>query len=127
MKTFEIKLTQAFDRLLSDREQELCVALRAHEKLHSANTADRDEVTDFKDLAGEQSLASVDQAQGEHAAMELEQVLAARRRLHDHSYGRCLDCDKAIDLRRLTAMPATAYCTKCQALHESTGAPPRVH
>ena len=101
--------------------------LRAHEKLRSASASDEDEVTDFKDLAGEQSLAAVDDAQGEQAALELEQVLAARRRLHDHSYGRCLNCDKAIDLRRLTAMPAAAYCTTCQALHETTRASPLAH
>ena len=127
MKTFDIKLTQAFDELLSDREKELCAVLRLHEKHRSASAGDQDEVSDFKDLAGEQSLATVDDAQGEQAALELEQVLAARRRLHDHSYGRCLDCGKAIDLRRLTAMPAAAYCTACQTLHEPPRPSPVAH
>jgi DnaK suppressor protein len=120
MKTFEISLTQKFEQLLSVRERELCAVLEAHEKLHSAAAADQDDVTDFKDLASEQSLARVDAAEAEQAALELEQVLAARRRLHEHIYGRCLDCDNPIDLRRLTAMPATAYCTACQTLHESS-------
>jgi DnaK suppressor protein len=119
MKTFHIDQTSAFDELLSLRERALCVVLDAHEKLRSASAADHDGVSDFKDLAGQQSLAAVDEAQGEQAALELEQVLGARRRLHEHSYGRCVSCGEAIDLRRLTAVPATAYCTPCQALHEA--------
>jgi DnaK suppressor protein len=125
MKTFDISLSHEFEQLLSVRERELCAVLDAHERLHCAAAAEPDDVTDFKDLASEQSLATVANAEAEHAALELEQVLAARRRLHDHNYGRCIDCDKQIDLRRLAAMPASAFCTRCQALHET--APPVAH
>jgi DnaK suppressor protein len=45
-------------------------------------------------------------------------VLAALTRLANTTYGRCLDCGEAIDLRRLNALPTAAYCTACQALHE---------
>lgn len=120
MKTFDISLTQEFDQRLAIREQELCGVLQAHERVQSASAADQDGVTDFKDLANEQSLAAVDGAEAEQAAVELEQVLGARRRLHEHSYGRCLDCGQAIDLRRLVAMPASASCTSCQTRHETT-------
>jgi DnaK suppressor protein len=91
--------------------------LRARESQGEPAEA-RSEVNDFKDIAIEDSLAVVDEVQAENAAHELEQVLAARRRLHDHRYGECLDCDEPIDLRRLSAMPATPYCTGCQAVHE---------
>lgn len=120
MKTFDISLGPEFDQLLSLRERDLCAVLDAHEKLRSGQAARQDEVRDFKDLANAESLAAVSEAEAEHAAIELEEVLAARRRLHDHSYGRCLRCEQAIDLRRLAAMPATAFCTPCQALHEGT-------
>lgn len=120
MKTFDISLTQDFDQRLATREQELCAVLQAHERVQSASAGDQDGVTDFKDLANEQSLAAVDGAEAEQAAVELEQVLGARRRLLDHSYGRCLDCGEAIDLRRLVAVPASAFCTSCQARHETT-------
>ena len=126
MKTFDISLTPEFDRALSVRERELCAVLEARDGLGVA-AADGHDVTDFKDVAGEQSLVTVDEAQAELAGLELEQVLAARRRLHEHSYGRCLDCEEAIDLARLTAMPATAYCTTCQAGHERAAAAPQMH
>lgn len=120
MKTFDISLTPEFDQRLALREGELCAVLDAHERRLSATPAEPGGVMDFKDLASEQSLAAVDGAEAEQAALELEQVLAARRRLRDHSYGYCLDCGEAIDLRRLVAMPASAYCIRCQALHEVT-------
>ena len=120
MKTFDISLTDDFDRVLLLRERELCAALDAHERPGPAAADDRNDVMDFKDTGSEQSLATVDEAQAEHAALELEQVLAARRRLHEHSYGSCQDCGEAIALARLSAMPATACCTACQATHERT-------
>lgn len=126
MKTFHVHLTRDFDQLLSARERELCVLLEAHEKRFAA-AVDTHDVTDFKALAGEESLAAVDEAQAEQAAIELEQVLAARRRLHDNSYGRCLECGKALDLRRLTVLPATAFCAACQQLHETHPALPTAH
>jgi DnaK suppressor protein len=127
MKTFDTSMTQEFERLLAVRERELCAVLDANERPHSTNAAEPQEVTDFKDLAREQSLARVDEAEAEQAALELEQVLAARRRLQEHSYGDCLDCGAAIDLRRLTAMPASVYCTSCQAAHETSPAPHAGH
>lgn len=113
MKTYDSSMATEFEGLLALREQELCDTLRAREARH-----DRTGVNDFKDLAGEDTQAEVDEAQAEHAALELEQVLAARRRLHDKAYGLCLECGEPIDLRRLSAMPGTRYCASCQAVHE---------
>jgi DnaK suppressor protein len=127
MKTFDVSLTQQFDQLLSVRERKLRAVLDAHERLRCATAAEQEDVTDFKDLASEQSLARVDEAEAQRAALELEQVLAARRRLHDHSYGRCPDCGDAIDLRRLAAMPASVFCTACQALREAARRPTVAH
>ena len=122
MKTFHIGLTHDFDQILFLREQELCAVLNARDGNGKTATTDRHVVMDFKDVAAEQLLATVDEAQAEHAALELEGVLAARRRLQDHTYGQCRDCDEAIDLGRLSAVPATAYCIACQALHETAPA-----
>jgi DnaK suppressor protein len=78
---------------------------------------------DFKDMATEESLAVVDDAQATHAASELAQVLAARQRLIDQTYGQCLDCGKAMDLLRLEALPATPCCTACQSVLEQPRPP----
>lgn len=111
--------TSHFAKILARREQELCAILNAGEPSDpDFPGAQRHEVMDFKDMAAEQTAASIDDAKAEHAAHELEQVLAARRRLQDHSYGLCVDCGEEIDPRRLEALPATPYCTGCQAVHE---------
>lgn len=123
MKTYHDGLAAEYDQLLAQRELELCAVLRAREE--QAMAADPDGVSDFKDLATRESQEAVDEVQAEHAALELEQVLAARRRLLELSYGLCQDCGEPIDLRRLSAMPATPYCTSCQSRHESQREPVR--
>lgn len=125
MKTFDIGLSHDFDQVLFLRERELCALLDARE--HGLAASDQHDQIDFKDLANEQSLAAVDESQAEQAALELEQVLAARRRLHDHTYGFCLDCGESIDLDRLSAMPASSYCTACQTGHERNPASAKAH
>ena len=123
MKAFHSGLAAEYDQLLAQRELELCAVLRAREE-RSTNAANND-VSDFKDLATRQSEVAVDAVQAEHAAHELEQVLAARRRLQELTYGLCQDCGEPIDLRRLAAMPATPYCTSCQSAHEHPPSPSR--
>ncbi|MCA0213998.1 MAG: TraR/DksA family transcriptional regulator [Proteobacteria bacterium] len=119
MNTLDASMRQHFHQQLARREAELRLLLRNSGDLGSEapDTAPRD-VVDFKELATEQTQATVDDAKTNHAVHELDQLAAARRRLDDHSYGLCLDCGDAIDLRRLEALPATPYCTSCQAVHE---------
>ena len=119
MDTYDSSLAPRFSQFLDQREAELRDILRAVGDVsdEAGEAAPRD-VVDFKDVATEQALATVDEAKAKQAAEELEQVLAARRRLNERNYGNCLDCGEAIDLRRLTAMPAAPLCTSCQAIHE---------
>jgi DnaK suppressor protein len=86
--------------------------------VHAAEGNGVHEVGDFKDAAAEESIASIDNAQAAHAAVELAQVQAALRRIADGTYGECIDCGDPIDLRRLEALPATPYCAPCQSVHE---------
>lgn len=119
MDTYDRTHAPTFAKLLAQREAELRAVLRATGDLaeHSSDVSEG-EVVDFKDMAVEESQAVVEQAKAGQAADELEQVITARRRLADGSYGECLDCGDEIDLRRLRALPATPYCTACQAIHE---------
>ncbi|MDP2452331.1 MAG: TraR/DksA C4-type zinc finger protein [Polaromonas sp.] len=119
METYDCTLMPRFSQILAQRETELRALLRATaEQPHEADGTGQHRVMDFKDVAMEQALATVDEAKAGHAVHELEEVLAARRRLADQSFGHCLDCGEAIDLRRLAARPAAALCTTCQAIHE---------
>jgi DnaK suppressor protein len=119
METYDSTLMPRFSQILAQRETELRALLRATaEQPHEAGGTGQHRVMDFKDVAMEQALATVDEAKAGHAVLELEEVLAARRRLADQRFGHCLDCGEAIDLRRLAARPAAALCTTCQAIHE---------
>ncbi|MDO8370459.1 MAG: TraR/DksA C4-type zinc finger protein [Pseudomonadota bacterium] len=119
METYDSTLMPRFSQILAQREAELRALLRATaEHPQEAGSTGQHRVMDFKDVAMEQALATVDEAKAGHAVHELEEVLAARRRLADQRFGHCLDCGEAIDLRRLAARPAAALCTTCQAIHE---------
>ena len=102
METYDRTLSSRFAQLLAQREAELRAILRATGDVaeHTSDVS-KGEVVDFKDMAIEETQAVVEHAKAGHAAEELEQMIAARR-----------------DLRRLTALPATPYCTACQAIHE---------
>ncbi len=117
MNASESIQTSHFAQVLARREQELCAVLASVEAMEGAG-GPRHEVCDFKDMAAEQTAANLDDIKAEHAAHEFEQVLAARRRLHDGTYGVCVDCGENIQPKRLEALPATPYCTACQAVHE---------
>ena len=119
MDIFNAGMESFFTKRLVRREAELRHVLHAaNELMHQANEAGPRGVVDLKETAANQSLARVDEAKAEHAVCELEDVLAARRRLADRSYGQCADCGEAIDLGRLMALVATPSCTACQAIRE---------
>lgn len=116
METYTTEMAARFREDLMRRAAELDRILR-----HDADEVREDtahEVGDFKDSAVEESLATIDNQQSAHAAAEMARVQSALRRLADGSYGECIDCGDPIDLRRLTALPATAYCASCQTVHE---------
>lgn len=119
MKKFVSGLAPHFSQLLAQREAELRTALRDSDRLvDDAEDAMQGEVVDFKDIATEQTVSEVEGVKAEHAVNELAQVLAAQRRLAAKSYGSCLACGEAIDLRRLEALPAAPCCASCQTRHE---------
>ena len=120
MDTYEPSQAPRFALLLSEREAALRAALRELDHLPADGEGmDAHEVRDTKDLAVERTLERLDQANAHRLETELAQVMAAHQRLMAHSYGHCLSCEKPIDLRRLIALPASAYCTACQSSLES--------
>lgn len=113
-------LVAPYAERLAQREAELRTLL----ELPALQADSVREVLDFKDMAVEETQATVDEAKAEQARLELDQVLAARRRIEDGTYGECQDCGEPIDPRRLMALPGTPYCTACQALHEARAVTP---
>ena len=46
----------------------------------------------------------------------LRSVRAALRRIDDGSFGVCLHCEEDISVKRLAAVPWTAFCIQCQEI-----------
>lgn len=53
-------------------------------------------------------------ALSEHELAELNAIDAALQRLHDGTYGVCIDCDASIPDARLQAAPEASRCIHCQ-------------
>ena len=48
----------------------------------------------------------------------LQQIHQALARIEDRTYGHCVNCENAIQPKRLEAVPWTSHCIECQALLE---------
>jgi DnaK suppressor protein len=118
-------VTQQLAAQLRLRAAELRALLQQHAGAAVGATDNPPDVLDFKDVAAEDRQAIIDEVAVAHATTELHQIVAALRRMNDGSYGECQDCGEPIDARRLFALPATPFCTACQAIHERPAMPRR--
>lgn len=118
-------LTRQLAAQLRQRAAELRLVLQHHAGAAVSATDNPPDVQDFKDVAAEDRQAIIDEATLANATAELHQIVAALRRVDDGSYGECQDCGEPIDERRLLALPATPFCTACQAIHERPAMPRR--
>ncbi|MEN6537300.1 MAG: TraR/DksA family transcriptional regulator [Bryobacteraceae bacterium] len=112
---------RGFKRLLDRKEAELVQGLRRR-----------------GDIAIEQSPDQIDELQ-QSATLELavqnlsrghsllRDVRAALQRIQDGSFGACLQCQRAINSKRLAAVPWAPLCIECQEaaddVDESSGSP----
>ncbi len=97
-----------FQEILERRAAELVQVLRKRDGLAIEKSADQmDEIQ----YASERDLAmrNVDRE-----SSLLRQVKAALRRIHDGSFGVCIECELAISPKRLAAVPWASRCIQCQ-------------
>ncbi len=123
MTAFTSDLAPQFHDRLMRREADLLAALAREESEERAalRQSDAQEVTDFKELAQEQTDLAVHGMQHDHAQRELGLVRSALQRLAQGSYGLCESCGDPIELRRLEALPYAARCMRCQSESERQG------
>ena len=97
-----------FQEILERKEAELVRVMRRRDDIAIQKSADQmDEIQ----YASERDLAirNVDRE-----STLLRNVRAALRRIHDGSFGTCIECDAAISPKRLAAVPWASRCIQCQ-------------
>jgi DnaK suppressor protein len=99
---------EKYKTVLETKLAELSEALRNRDDIAIEKTPD---ALDEVQLAGERELAIRNL---DRESNLLRQVRAALARIADGSYGTCNHCEEEISLKRLNAVPQTAYCIKCQ-------------
>ena len=76
------------------------------------------ETPDPVDLAVRNYSKNVMLAVSENESRQLALVDEALLRVEDEEYGMCQNCEKAINQKRLAAIPWARYCLDCQELVE---------
>jgi DnaK suppressor protein len=99
---------EKYKTVLETRLAELSYALRNRDDIAIEKTPD---ALDEVQLAGERELAIRNL---DRESNLLRQVRGALARIADGSYGICNHCEEEISLKRLNAVPQTAYCITCQ-------------
>jgi DnaK suppressor protein len=97
-----------FQQILEQKQAELAQVLRVRDGLTIEKSADPMDAIQY---ATERDLAICS------AGLEsrvLRDVNAALRRIHDGSFGTCIECESAISPKRLRAVPWASLCIKCQ-------------
>jgi DnaK suppressor protein len=101
--------------ILERKEAELVRVLRTRDGIAVEKSADKmDEIL----YASERDLAirNVDRE-----STLLRHVKAALQRIHDGSFGACIECELAISPKRLGAVPWSPRCIQCQQAAERDG------
>jgi DnaK suppressor protein len=114
MNTEHTEMT-GFQEILERKEAELGRLLRRRDDIAIEKSADQmDEVQ----YASERDLAirNVDRD-----STLLRGVKAALGRIHDGSFGTCIECESAISPKRLKAVPWAPRCIQCQAAEDHNG------
>ena len=114
MKTVSTNMGR-FQAILQRQEAELVHVLRNRDGIAIEKSADQmDEIQ----YASERDLAirNVDRE-----STLLRTVKAALRRIHDRSFGSCIECESAISPKRLEAVPWAPRCIQCQEAADRGG------
>ena len=100
------------ERLLNER------ALLTEKLKGNDLSIDDSETPDPVDLAVRNYSKNVMLAVSENESRQLVLVDEALLRVEDDEYGVCQNCEKAINQKRLAAIPWARYCLDCQELVE---------
>ena len=75
--------------------------------------------TELEENASKETLSRELQQRSESVQTEIRNIDTALTRMAEGDYGRCEACRRPIRVKRLQAVPWTAYCVKCAGLREA--------
>ncbi len=107
------------DRLLAKRAQLIDVVQRTEN--YGREIDAESEAMDIADKASSSYTKEFMFSKANSDRRFLQMVGEALKRIHDGSYGDCLNCDGEIERKRLEAVPWTRLCIRCQELEEQGG------
>jgi len=108
----KLNLKDIKNKLLAERDQLI-------QKLKGSDLSiDDSETPDPVDLAVRNYSKNVQLAVSENESRQLTLIDEAVLRIDDGEYGRCQNCEKDINPKRLAAIPWARYCLDCQELLE---------
>ena len=105
LRARDLELRQAIHRSLVNTDDKSYAEV-AGRVLDSAELSVADMFSDEKILTIKKEVA------------EQADVVAALARVTNGTYGTCVDCDEAIDVKRLDAYPTAKRCIRCQTQYE---------
>ena len=80
-----------------------------------------DREAELEERAQEERAARILARLDDRSLREVQEIHAALQRMIDRTYGTCLDCDRAIPVDRLRAVPTATCCVECAGAREAAG------
>ena len=80
-----------------------------------------DREAELEERAQEERAARILACLDDRSLREVQEIHAALQRMIDRTYGTCLDCDRAIPVDRLPAVPTATCCVECVRAREAAG------
>jgi RNA polymerase-binding transcription factor DksA len=105
------KTTEVLRRALLDQKRSLLRRRREALDEEAQLLAERE--PDWEDLAATQTSAALLEGLRETERAEIAHIQAALDRIAHGTYGTCVGCHRAIDKRRLQALPDASRCGPC--------------
>ena len=89
------------------------------ERIKSNDMSEQREIGDIFDDADLEQSREFNLLLSTRERQKLDQIESALSKLDNGEYGYCEDCDEAIPVGRLRAMPFATLCVKCKSERES--------
>ena len=116
---FEGKDLEFYNLLIAAREQ-VCGQMRQYSEnaLDVSNSDKRGVTTHMADISSDNTRHEMELQLLSEDGDVLQLIDDAIERLHNGTYGRCLDCEQMIPEGRLRVRPHAIYCIKCKSKRE---------